>query len=81
MLNDISAAAYPRLLLSRPNQKAIWERTEQSIEAHAQFVKLITAGKAVQVETFWRKYMQDTADFLVKNSLANLPVDIPRSAD
>lgn len=81
MLNDISAAAYPRLLLSRPNQKAIWERTEQSIEAHAQFVKLISAGKTVQVETFWRKYMQDTADFLVKNGLANLPVDIPRSTD
>lgn len=81
MLNDISAAAYPRLLLSRPNQKAIWERTEESIEAQAQFLKLITAGKAVQAETFWRKYMQDTADFLVKNGLANLPVDIPRSLD
>jgi DNA-binding FadR family transcriptional regulator len=80
MLNDISAAAYPRLLLSRPNQKAIWERTEESIEAQAQFLKLITGGKAVQAETFWRKYMQDTADFLVKNGLANLPVDIPRSA-
>ena len=79
MLNDISAAAYPRLLLSRPNQKAIWERTEESIEAHAQFLKLINTGKAAQAETFWRKYMQDTADFLTKNGLANLPVDIPRS--
>ncbi len=79
MLNDISAAAYPRLLLSRPNQKAIWERTEESIEAHAQFLKLINTGKAAQAETFWRKYMQDTADFLAKNGLANLPVDIPRS--
>jgi DNA-binding FadR family transcriptional regulator len=79
MLADISAAAYPRLLLSRPNQKAIWERTEESIEAHAQFLKLLTAGKSAQAETFWRKYMQDTADFLTKNGLANLPVDMPRS--
>ena len=81
MLNDISAAAYPRLLLSRPNQKAIWDRTEKSIEAQAQCIKLISAGKASQAETFWRKYMQDTAEFLVKNGLANLPVDIPRSLD
>jgi DNA-binding FadR family transcriptional regulator len=81
MLNDISAAAYPRLLLSRPNQKVIWERTEDSIAAHGQILKLISAGKASQAELFWRKYMQETADFLVKNGLANLPVDIPRSAE
>ncbi|RYG14158.1 MAG: FadR family transcriptional regulator [Burkholderiales bacterium] len=79
MLSDISAGAYPRLLLSRPNQRAVWARTEESCAAHAQLLKLISAGKAAQAETFWRKYMQETAEYLIDNSLANLPVGLPRS--
>lgn len=74
MLSEITADAYPRLLLSRPNQKVVWNRTEKSVEAHAQVLKLIAASKASQAEAFWRKYMQETADFLQKNGLANLPL-------
>lgn len=77
MLSDITAAAWPRLLLSKPNQKVIWERTEESHRAHAQLVKLIAAGKAPQAESFWRRYMEETADFLEKNGLADLPVGMP----
>lgn len=79
MLSDITAAAYPRLLLSRPNQKVVWARTEESIEAHAQVLKLMTSRKATQAENFWRSYMVDTADFLRRNGLANQAVDVPRS--
>ena len=80
MLSDITAAAYPRLLLSRPNQRAVWTRTEESCAAHAQLLKLISDGKASQAETFWRKYMLETAEYLINNSLANLPVGLPRSS-
>jgi GntR family transcriptional repressor for pyruvate dehydrogenase complex len=79
MLNGISAGAYPRLLLSRPNQRAVWARTKESCAAHAQLLKLISSGKSTQAETFWRKYMQDTADYLKSNSLANLPVGLPHA--
>lgn len=79
MLSDISAAAFPRLLLSRPNQRGVWARTEASCAAHAQLLKLIADGKATQAENFWRKYMLETAQYLSDNSLANLPVGMPRS--
>lgn len=79
MLSDISASAYPRLLLSRPNQRAVWARTEESCAAHAQLFQLISDGKAARAETFWRKYMLETARYLLDNSLANLLVGLPPS--
>ncbi|MEO7050045.1 MAG: GntR family transcriptional regulator [Rhodanobacter sp.] len=79
MLSDISASAYPRLLLSRPNQRAVWARTEKSCAAHAQVLQLISDGKAPQAETFWRKYMLETAAYLLDNSLAHLLVGLPHS--
>ncbi|MEO7775155.1 MAG: GntR family transcriptional regulator [Steroidobacteraceae bacterium] len=76
MLHGIAAAAYPRLLLGIANQKAVGTRTEESIAAHAQLLTLISAGKAVHAETFWREYMQETAEFFRKFGLANKPVEL-----
>jgi len=75
IISELSVSSYPKLLLSRPNQKAIWTRTEESVAAHEQVLKLIAGGKSAQAETFWRKYMQETADFLVKHGLAGMRVD------
>jgi len=79
MLNGISAGAYPRLLLSRPNQRSVWARTEESCAAHAALLKLIAGGKSAQAENFWRKYMIETAEYLEANALADLPVGLPAS--
>ena len=75
IISELSVSSYPKLLLSRPNQKAIWARTEESVAAHEQVLKLIAGGKSAQAETFWRKYMQETADFLNKHGLAGMRVD------
>lgn len=75
IISDISVSAYPKLLLSRPNQKAIRARTQESMAAHEHVLKLIAGGKSAQAEAFWRKYMQETAQFMVKHGLANMRVD------
>ena len=71
MLHNISAAIYPRLLLSLPNQKAVRTRTEESIKAQAELLTLISAGKADLAEAYWREYMVETAAFFSKFGLAN----------
>ena len=71
MLHNISAAMYPRLLLSLPNQKAVRTRTEESIKAQAELLTLISAGKADLAEAYWREYMVETAAFFAKFGLAN----------
>jgi DNA-binding FadR family transcriptional regulator len=76
MLHGIAAASYPRLLLGVSNQKAVRTRTEESIAAHAQLLSLISSGKPAAAETFWREYMQETAEFFRKFGLANKPVEL-----
>ena len=51
-------------------------RTEESIAAHAELLTLISAGKPVPAEAFWREYMQETAEFFRKHGLANKPVEM-----
>jgi DNA-binding FadR family transcriptional regulator len=78
MLHNFSVKVYPRLLASRQNQKTVQRRTEESVAAHAKVLGLITDGQPDKAETFWRQYMQDTADFLSRNGLSDLLLEAPR---
>lgn len=78
MLQDISARIYPLMALSgtRSGQQLVFRRTQQSSDAHAKLVKLISAGKATEAERFWREYMLDTAAFMAKNKLDAIRVKL-----
>ena len=76
VLGNMPAMAYRQPLLtgSLATRKAFQHRTEKSVEAHGELVRLIAARKADKAEGFWREYMTDTADFLTRKGLASLPI-------
>jgi DNA-binding FadR family transcriptional regulator len=78
MLHGFPAAGYSKFLLtgSESVTKALKQRTEKSTESHEQLVKLIVAGKPAQAEAFWRRYMEETAEFLARTKIGNFRVEV-----
>lgn len=81
MLRGFPAAAYSKLLLtdSGSAKKALQQRTEKSTESHEQLLKIIVRGSPSDAEVFWRRYMEDTADFLSRTKIGNLRVELQNS--
>lgn len=76
VLGNMPAMAYRQPLLagSLATRKVFQRRTEKSVDAHGQLVELIAQSKADKAEKFWRRYMQDTAEFLASKGLASLTI-------
>jgi DNA-binding FadR family transcriptional regulator len=78
MLRGFPAAGYSKFLITGSENltKALKQRTEKSTESHEQLVKMIIAGKPAQAEAFWRRYMEETAEFLARTRIGNLRVEL-----
>jgi GntR family transcriptional repressor for pyruvate dehydrogenase complex len=76
ILGNMPAMAYRQPLLagSMATRRAFQRRTEKSVDAHGQLVKLMAAHQSAKAEKFWRSYMEDTATFLSSKGLASLPI-------
>ncbi|MDE2450903.1 MAG: FadR family transcriptional regulator [Gammaproteobacteria bacterium] len=79
MLHDCAINVYPQMLMTGSNEqsRAVKQRTEESVKAHAALLELIAQGKMFEAESFWRSYMQDTAAFLTRTGLAGLRTQAP----
>lgn len=78
MLHGFPAAGYSKFLLTGGESvtKALKQRTEKSTESHDRLVRLIIAGRPAQAEAFWRRYMEETAEFLDRTKIGNFRVEL-----
>ena len=78
MVRDFPTSVYSKLLLtgSARMRKVLQERTEKSTRSHDQLLKIIVGGKPNEAETFWRRYMEDTATFLARTKIGDLRVEL-----
>jgi DNA-binding FadR family transcriptional regulator len=79
IMEGIPAKVYPRFLQSgdTPAHRAFRERTRESVEAHAELLRIIARGEPRRAESFWRTYMAETASYLEKTGLAQEQVQLP----
>ncbi|HEY1888860.1 MAG TPA: GntR family transcriptional regulator [Steroidobacteraceae bacterium] len=78
MLQGFPAAGYSKFLLTGGESvtKALKQRTVKSTESHEQLVNLMIVGKPAQAEAFWRRYMEETADFLARTRIGKFRVEL-----
>lgn len=78
MLQGFPAAGYSKFLLTGGEgvTKALKQRTVKSTESHAQLVNLMNVGKPAQAEAFWRRYMEETGDFLARTRIGKFRVEL-----
>jgi DNA-binding FadR family transcriptional regulator len=78
ILHDLALQLYPKML-KRDNERdrqIVRRRTGESSVAHGRLIDLISEGKAKEAETFWRRYMEDTAKWLARTGVGKIRISV-----
>lgn len=78
ILHDLALQLYPKMLTldNERDRQIVRRRTGESSVAHGRLIDLISEGKAKEAETFWRRYMEDTAKWLARTGVGKIRISV-----